>query len=420
MSDDGQAGKTGILSGLRVIEVSAFVAAPLGGATLAALGADVVRIDPPGGGIDANRWPRWEGRSLYWAGLNQGKRSLTIDTKNAAGRDLVRRLITASGEGGGILLTNLPAAGWISYEDLAALRSDVIVVSIVGSSDGSTAVDYTVNAGIGFPWVTGPEGIDDPVNHVLPAWDLLTGGYACTALLAAERRRRLEGRGQLVRVALADVALAISGHLGLLAEARLAPMPRPRVGNHLYGSFAHDFRTNDGRRLIIVALTRRQWRSLVKATGIGSVMAALEADTGFDLGDEAARYQAREAIVAAIRPWVGTLTLAEAGEILDQHDVLWGPYRTFQQLVAEDPRASADAPLFDLVDQPGLGAILTARSPIVFGGSTNLGARRAPELGEHSDQVLREVLDLPATEIERLRAAGVVGPRPRVVDRVRE
>src|SRR5690349_24883658 len=102
----------GILAGMRIVEVSAFVAAPLGGATLAALGADVIRVDPPGGGIDIDRWPLHRGRSLYWAGLNQGKRSVTIDTRTEAGRMMVARLITAPGEGGGILLTNLPVQGW--------------------------------------------------------------------------------------------------------------------------------------------------------------------------------------------------------------------------------------------------------------------------------------------------------------------
>jgi len=87
----------GILSGLRIVEMSAFVAAPLGGVTLAAMGADVIRVDPPGGGVDIGRWPLHRGRSLYWAGLNQGKRSVTIDTRHEPGQEKVARLITAPG-----------------------------------------------------------------------------------------------------------------------------------------------------------------------------------------------------------------------------------------------------------------------------------------------------------------------------------
>jgi len=174
-----------ILAGLRVVELSAFVAAPLGGATLAALGADVIRVDPPGGGIDIDRWPLHRGRSLYWAGLNQGKRSVTIDTRTEVGQRQVAGLITAPGEGGGIVLTNLPVKGWSSYEELSRLRRDLIMVVITGDRDGGIAVDYTVNAAVGFPWLTGPEGHEGPVNHVLPAWDGMTGYLAALAILAA-------------------------------------------------------------------------------------------------------------------------------------------------------------------------------------------------------------------------------------------
>src|SRR5438309_7387829 len=110
-----------ILVGLRAVELSAFVAAPLAGATLASLGAEVVRIDPPGGGIDAGRWPLHDGRSLYWAGLNQGKRSVNIDTRTEQGQELACRLVAEAG----MVLTNLPTAGWSSYERLRQRRPDL-------------------------------------------------------------------------------------------------------------------------------------------------------------------------------------------------------------------------------------------------------------------------------------------------------
>ena len=132
-----------ILDGLRIVELSAFVAAPLGGATMASLGADVIRVDPPGGGLDIDRWPLYRGRSLYWAGLNQGKRSVVIGTRSKMGQRQVAGLITAPGEGGGILLTNLPVKGWISYSELSKLRPDLIMVVITGDLNGRTAVDYT-------------------------------------------------------------------------------------------------------------------------------------------------------------------------------------------------------------------------------------------------------------------------------------
>ena len=138
---------------------------------MAALGADVIRVDPPGGGIDIERWPVRDGRSLYWAGLNQGKRSVVIDPRTEVGQHQIAHLITAPGEGGGILLTNLPVREWNSYTELSKLRGDLIMVAITGDPDGRAAVDYTVNAAAGFPWLTGPEGSEGPINHVLPAWD---------------------------------------------------------------------------------------------------------------------------------------------------------------------------------------------------------------------------------------------------------
>src|SRR6478609_3304296 len=101
-----------VLHGLRIIEFPAFIAAPLGGLTLAQLGADVIRVDPIGGNIDIGRWPlNAEGRSLYWASLNRGKRSVEIDLRRPEGKHLLHEMITAPGEGGAIFITNLPVDG---------------------------------------------------------------------------------------------------------------------------------------------------------------------------------------------------------------------------------------------------------------------------------------------------------------------
>src|SRR5882724_11840859 len=110
---------TGVLAGLRVVEGSAFIAAPLGGMTLAQLGADVIRFDHIGGGLDRDRWPlAADGQSLFWAGLNKGKRSLEVDLRSDEGRELVTALITAAGDDAGLFLTNFPARGWLDPDRL--------------------------------------------------------------------------------------------------------------------------------------------------------------------------------------------------------------------------------------------------------------------------------------------------------------
>ncbi|HKB19321.1 MAG TPA: CoA transferase [Candidatus Dormibacteraeota bacterium] len=379
-----------ILAGLRVVELSAFVAAPLGGATLAALGADVIRVDPPGGGIDIDRWPVHNGRSLYWAGLNQGKRSVVIDTRTEVGRRQVAGLITAPGEGGGIVLTNLPVKGWTSYEELSKRRADLIMVVITGDRDGGTAVDYTVNAALGFPWLTGPEGLDGPVNHVLPAWDAMTGYLAALAILAAQRHRRLHREGQLVELSLSDVGLAVAGHLGLLGEAILEPEPRRRFGNDVYGTFGRDFGTRDGRRVMVLALTARQWASLGEATGLTAEFAAVESRAGADFRNEADRWIHRRPLFEALQSWFARHDLAGVRKAFDSHGVLWGPYQTAKQLVADDSRASTMNPMFSEIEHPGTGRFLTAGSPLRFGAAPALPPRPAPELGAQTDEVLRE------------------------------
>lgn len=152
-----------ILEGLRIVEASAFVAAPLGGMTLGQMGADVIRFDPIEGGLDAHRWPITDkNQSLYWPGLNKGKRSLAIDTRMPQGREIIRNLITQPGEGRGLFLTNFPTAGgWMGYDNLRKDRDDLIMVNLLGNPDGSSAVDYTVNCAAGFPYLTGDaeEGI---------------------------------------------------------------------------------------------------------------------------------------------------------------------------------------------------------------------------------------------------------------------
>jgi 2-methylfumaryl-CoA isomerase len=399
----------GILEGMRIVEGSAFVAAPLGGMAMAQLGADVIRFDPIGGGLDRTRWPvTGDGQSLFWAGLNKGKRSVQVDIRSAEGRELVAALITAPGPDAGLVLTNFPARGFLDYEMLASRRSDLIMVNIVGNADGSSAVDYTVNPATGFPWATGPRNLAVPFNHLLPAWDAITGMLATTSLLAAERRRARTGEGQRVQVALSDVAFWMVGNLGKIAEVQINQHERVKDGNYLYGAFGRDFMTRDGRRVMIVALTLRQWRSLVEATGLREAFDAIAKLMDVDLDQESGRFAAREVIGATLKPWVLAQTLEQVRETFDRHGVSWGPYQTFTQLVEEDPRVSTRSAMFEEVEQPGIGTYVMPASPLDFSNAERLAPMRAPVLGEHTEEVLAGVLGLTDTEIGRLSEVGVV------------
>lgn len=229
-----------LIHNLRVIECSAFIAAPLAGLTLAQYGADVIRVDLIGGGIDYGRLPMMPGgRSLYWTGLNKGKRSVAIDIRRPEGRELLRALVVAPGDSGGVLLTNI-GTPWLSHALLAKTRTDLISCTISGNPDGSTAVDYTVNAATWFPAMTGGGSIEAPVNHVLPAWDIACAYQAAFAVMAAVTQRMRTGAGAELRLALSDVAFATLSHIGLMAQAELLGQDRASIGNHIYGVFGRD------------------------------------------------------------------------------------------------------------------------------------------------------------------------------------
>ena len=394
------------LSGLRVIEFSAFVAAPSAGLTLAQLGADVIRVDPPGGNIDIDRAPRnAQGRSLYWASLNRGKRSVELDVRSAAGRTLLQRLICAPGEGPAVFLTNLGVDGELSYASLAKLRPDLIMVQLSGSPDGSNAVDYTVNCAAGFPGITG-SGRDGPVNHVLPAWDITAGQMLALAVLAAERHWRLTGQGQHVKLALSDVAMATAADLGYLADVELNGTRRRADGNFLYGAYGDSFATADGRHVMVVAITDRQWTALLRATGLQDSLPKAADALGHRLDSEDGRYAARELISTALRPWFAQRTLADVAAAFGDRALLWGPYRDFAQMLAEDPRVSEANPMFHRVAHPGVGSFLTATTPLDFGATPRVPPGVAPQLGEHTLAVLRELPGLEAASPQGAPGAG--------------
>jgi 2-methylfumaryl-CoA isomerase len=404
------------LNRLRVIESSAFIAAPLAGLTLAQHGADVIRVDMIGGGIDYGRMPRMphpegRGRSLYWTALNKGKRSIAIDLRRPDGRELIQALATAPGPDAGVLLTNI-GTPWLAHGVLAEKRADVISCTIQGNGDGSTAVDYTVNCATGYPLVTGGGSAQRPVNHVLPAWDIACAYQAALAILAAVDMRRRSGEGAELKLALSDTAFTMLSHLGVLAEAELFQQERPSIGNHLYGAFGRDFATSDGQRLMVVAISAGQWKCLVNACGIAGGVQALQERTGLNLADEAQRFEARDAIAELIEPWFLTRTREQAERELDAHRATWGRYSTVGEMIAQDPRMNPDTnPVFERIETPGIGQHIAAGAAVRASGITREPTAPAALLGTHTDEVLHEVLGMNSGAIGRLHDAGVVaGP----------
>lgn len=395
-----------LLTGLTVIEASSFVASPTAGLYLAQMGATVIRIDQTGGGPDFQRWPRGPGgHSIYWENLNRAKKSVAIDLSRPEGRALMQRLATSTG----LFLTNFPVDGFLSHDQLAVQRPDLITVRVMGQANGGPALDYTVNAAVGIPGITGPAEMGDtPVNHVLPAWDLLCGAYAAFAMLAAIQHRGTTGLGQEVRIPLADVAIGTVSNLGMLAEAMHAGQDRPRLGNSVYGAFGRDFVTRDGARLMLMAITPRQWRALVEVLGIGAEVAAIEHSRSVSFTtDEGIRYEHRDALFPLVELRVSQWDRKPLEIALEARGGCFGAYATMTE-AANDPALVTRNPIFGPTSNPS-GLEYPASGPFASLPTQERGAPQgAPTLGQHTYEILSELLHLDKHEIEQLAHRGVI------------
>lgn len=399
-----------LLKGLRIVEGASFIAAPLCGLTFVQLGADVIRFDPIGGGPDFGRWPLAEsGLSLYWEGLNKGKRSIALDLAKPEGRELAVALATKEGDQAGCFLTNYPASGFLSHEKLCARRGDLITVRVTGSSDGRNALDYTVNCAAGYPQMTGSPAHSAPINHVLPAWDIAAGLTAAVSLLAALRNRSITGEGREIQVPLSNVAFATLSILGHIGEVATTGKDRPRYGNALYGSFGRDFKTSDGRCVMIVAITRRQWSGLVEALGLHAEIEPLQHRLGVDFSrDEGARFVHREQLFAIVERAIAARHIENLSDVFDHHGVCWGEYQTVCEALSNDLRVSTANPMFERISHPSGQTYIAAGFPGVLSGCGRLPLRPAPRLGANTDEILSDDLGLGGLEIARLHDAGVV------------
>jgi 2-methylfumaryl-CoA isomerase len=401
----------GLLDGLRVVEGAAFIAGPSCGLYLAQMGAEVIRFDTIGGGPDFRRWPLAPASqdSLYWEGLNKGKKSIAIDLTRPEGRELAIQIATAPGPEAGLFLTNYPIGSFLSHAALGARRADMISVRVMGWNDGSPAVDYTINAAVGVPMMTGQADSDQPVNHMLPAWDLVTGAYCAFALMAALLRRRTTGEGAELRVALSDVAATSLGHLGNVAEVLAAGADRPKMGNDLFGAFGRDFLCRGGARVMVVAITPRQWKGLLAALDIAGPVTALEQELAVDfVRDESARFIHRERLFPIFEHGFALRSAEEIGPLLESSGATWGRYQGLHEAVTGDARLFLRNPQFEKLTHPS-GLTYPAPGPAaVLANAPRRPLVPAPRLGEHTDEVLAMVLRLDSGAIGKLHDEGLV------------
>lgn len=403
-----------LLDDLSILEVSSFVASPTAGLYCAQMGAEVIRVDHTAGGLDYQRYMLTkEGRSLSWENLNRGKKSVALDLRSGEGRELCVELAAKTGQ----MITNLPEQSFLAHDTVSARcpeqSPELISVRIMGWHDGRQAMDFTVNAASGYPLMCGPEEWDEaaapPVNQVLPAWDFITGAYSAFALLAALRHRDKTGRGQQLRIPLGDVAIGTMANSGALAEMRYRGGNRPRLGNAIWGAFGKDFKSGDGVRFMVAALTAKQWSGIIEAFGVADEIAALETKLGVRFADgDKPRFDNREALFSVFQSAADTYDYAELEMRMAKAGTTFERYRTMHE-AALDPVLVTDNPLFGPSPANPSGFEYPAtRSFANIPGAQAGNPAPAPYLGQHSEEILAERLGLGSGAIGKLVDAGTV------------
>ena len=400
---------------VRVIDLTQVFAGPYATLMLAGLGADVVKLEPLAGDQGRRLLDHGPlaaaGMSPAFIGLNAGKRSLAIDLKRPEALALVRRLV----ESADVFVENSRPGAMerlgLSYEALSAVRPELIYCSISGYGQqgprsDAPAYDGAVQASSGMMSIGGEPG-QDPLRVAFPVIDMTTGLNACIAISSALYRRATHGEGQFLDVAMFDSALSI---MSPVVNSYLVAGTEPyQTGNSslTLQPTTDLFQTKNGT-MQIAALTVAQIESLCATLGRSDLLADERFHT---IADQITN---REAMRAEIAPLFLERTRAEWVEILTQAGVPVGRVVTIPEALAEPQvrarRVIAEVPPVDLpgLEPPGGGEPLTIVNAGWEAGDEgpNNGAA-APRLGQHSDDVLRE-LGLDAPEIVRLRDDGVI------------
>ncbi len=400
---DGGAAGSPPLDGVRVLELANFMAGPYCGLVLADLGADVVKVENPQGGDFSRATPPFvRGVSAGFLALNRNKRSLSLDLKRPAGRDVFLRLAA----GADVILENFRPGTMgdlgIDYATIKGRNPGVIYCSVSGYGQTGPyrerpALDLIMQGMSGVMSITG-EPERPPVKVGVPVADLTAALFAANAIQGALIARGRTGQGQLVDVSLfeAAVALEVWETSGYFATGET---PAPLGSAHRVSAPYQAFRTADGY-VTLGATTPRTWGALCRALG----MEELETDPRFATN---AQRKANEPALAAI---IEAVTRREPSDAwyrrLEREGVPCGILNRVDQVVA-DPQL-AERGFFHDVPHPGGGRVRVSGSPIHLSETPVRLGRAGPLLGEHNDEILAE-LGLSPAERATLRAAGVTG-----------
>ncbi len=392
------------LSGLRVVEVGNYMAAPFCTMQLADLGADVIKVENPDGGDQVRATaPFLDGESSSFVRLNRNKRSLALDLKAAAGKDAFHRLV----RGADVVVENLRPGTMadleLDYPRLAELNPRLVYVAASGwGQDGPYAqrpgLDIIAQGMSGLMSITGEEGGGAPVKVGVPVTDLACALYGAVATLAALRARDRDGRGQFIDVSLfeAGASLAVweAGRYFATGE-----VPRPLGSAHQTSAPYQALRASDGF-FTIGATTARNWEACCEVLGLGH----LREDRRF--AKNHLRHENRRELIPLLEAVTARQPAAHWVERLQEAGVPCGLVQTYDQ-VFRDPHLLARG-FFPEAPHAKLGPVKQLGSPMRMSTTPTRMRCAGPLLGEHSVEVLGE-LGYTHEETRRLLEAGTIG-----------
>ena len=393
----------GPLDGIRVLDFSRVLAGPAASLALADLGAEIIKVEPPGSGDDTRTFPPFsDGHSVYFLGINRGKKSIVIDLKTADGVALARDLSAKCD----IVIENyrpgvMDRLG-LGYETLAAINPRLIYCAISGFGMTGPLRDYPsfdiVTQALSGAFSVNGERDRAPTRPALPMGDLVGGINGPIGILAALYERTVTGRGRLIDVSLLDGLMGLLAYLPQIAF-HSGENPKPQGNPHPnlvpYGVFP----ARDGL-MVIACLTNAFWANLCRALGLDAFIE----DPRYDTLEM--RRQNRVAVDELVGSKTSLHSFAELDVILTEHQVPHAPILGVLDALAQ-PQAVAREMVVH-TEHKALGSIPIVNRPIKFPGAPQPIPSAPPVLGEHTDAILGDVLDLSPERIAALRASGAV------------
>ncbi|MFM9845895.1 MAG: CaiB/BaiF CoA transferase family protein [Hyphomicrobiaceae bacterium] len=393
------------LAGVTVIDLGQIYQGPYATLLMAKAGADIIKIEPRQGEAARLRATVGKSATLPFAMLNSNKRGVTLNLKDARGRDLLKRMVAKAD----VLLENFAPGVMerlgVGWSVLSEINPRLIYASGTGYGlDGpdrdNLAMDLTVQAASGVMSITG--FADGPPVKAGPAVvDFMSGIHLYAAVVTALYERTITGRGRLVEVAMQEsIYPALASNLSFLYNSQ-GGVP-PRTGNK-HGGLAiapyNVYATADGH-IAIITVVEGHWHGVLDAIG----KPELRGEPRF--ANNAARVQVMAEVDGLIEAWTRTKTKAEAFAILKRHRVPSSPVRDLAE-VMHDPHMHQRG-MLERIDHPDLGEIVVPTSPLRFHGAEKVETVPSPRVGQHNGDVYGEWLGLSVEEIEALGRDGVI------------